>query len=1139
VAGDFVHLHVHSHYSILDGAVTVQALVERAAAEGMRALALTEHGNMFGAVDFYTTAMKSGVKPIIGYEAYVAPRTIAERDKKRYHLTLLVKDRTGYRNLMQLASIAFLEGFYYKPRIDRDLLRRHHEGLIALSGCLSSAVSEHILTGDMDGARAWAEELRNIFGEENFYLEVQKNNCEGQHEVFEGHVRLGKELGIPLVATNDVHYLDREDAEAHDAFLCIGHGKLVKDKDRHSFQTDEFYFRSAAEMEEIFADVPEAIENTARVAARCNLELDFSSRHMPAFKKGDDEVPSRDLLEELCFEGLKKLYPDKPREAVERLEHELDVIEKMGFVDYFLIVHDFIRYAEKNGIPVGPGRGSAAGSIVSYTLGITKIDPLKYGLLFERFLNEGRNEPPDIDIDFCKERREEVIEYVKNKYGRDCVCQIATFGTLAAKGVVRDVARVLDVEYARADRIARLIPEGPRITLKRAVEMEPELAELVKHDPVVKKIFEIGAKLEGLIRNPGTHAAGVVISDKPIPEYSPLFKSGDIVSTQYDKQAVEKVGLMKMDFLGLVTLTIIDSAVKMIRENRGVEIDINAIPLDCKEVYDMLGRGDTIGVFQLESSGMQDLVKKLKPDRFEDIIALVALYRPGPLGTGMVDRYIDCKHGRSEPEYFHPKLKKILEPTYGLFLYQEQIIQAAHEIAGFSLSKADTFRKAMGKKQPEIMARYEEDFLSGCVKNGIPRATAERIFNNIKHFAEYGFNKSHSAAYGLIAYQTAYLKVFYPLEYRAALLTSEMSNTDKLEKYKEEAEGAGIEVLPPDVNKSGRRFSVENDCIRFGLEGIKRVGSKAVSAILEARAEGGPFTSLYDFCERVDLGKVNKQVLESLVKSGAMDCLPGTRAQKLAGIPGAMAHGSARQRERSQGQMSLFDLQDPGEGGDLPLPDVPPLEESELLKFEKEVMGFYVSRHPLARHRAEIEKYATEKIGEIRHKRHGKHVVVGGMVKGIKYAYTRGKNEKMAILEFEGLSGSCRVVVFPAVFAKYGPLIKEDAMLFVEGTINNAKEENSVTADRLVTFEQAPLEFVRYVKIKVSTAGMDEEIIRRASDLFRKYRGDRPVYYEIHTHENVLITVECGREFRVKPVREFCTEAAELFGKDRVSLEVR
>lgn len=1134
---DFVHLHVHSHYSILDGAATVQSLVDKAEQENMSALALTEHGNMFGALDFYSTALKSGIKPIIGYEAYLAPRTIRDRDKQRFHLTLLVKNMTGYKNLMKLASIAYLDGFYYKPRIDRDLLRNHHEGLIALSGCLSSAISEEILNNNMEGAQEWTEDLRDIFGEEDFYLELQKNFCDGQQEAYDGHLKLSEELGIPTVATNDIHYIDREDAEAHDAFLCIGYGKLVKDKNRHSLQTQEFYFRTAAEMEEMFSDVPEALENSGKIAHRCNLELDFGQQHMPDFSSGNDSISNRDLLEEFCFEGLKKLYPDKPKEAVTRLEHEMDVIEKMGFVNYFLIVHDFIKYAENAGIPVGPGRGSAAGSIVSYTLGITRIDPLRYGLLFERFLNEGRNEPPDIDIDFCKDRREEVIEYVKKKYGRDNVCQIATFGTLAAKGVVRDVARVLDIEYDRADRIARMIPNGPGMNLKRARSMEPDLEEMVKHDRDVKKIFEIGSKLEGLIRNPGTHAAGVVISDKPITEYSPLFKSGDIVSTQYEKRSAEKAGLMKMDFLGLVTLTIIDTAVSMIKKNRGEEVNINEIPLDTAEVYEMLAGGDTLGVFQLESSGMQDLVKKLRPDCFEDIIALVALYRPGPLGTGMVDRYIECKHGKSEPDYIHPSLENILKPTYGLFLYQEQIIQAANEIAGFTLSKADTFRKAMGKKQPEIMAKYGSDFIDGCTQSDIPRNVAEQIYNNIKHFAEYGFNKSHSAAYGLIAYQTAFLKVKYPIEYRAALLTNEMSNTDKLEKYKEESESSGIEVLPPDVNTSERKFSVEGERIRFGLEGIKRVGAKAVSAILEARSTEGEFTSIYDFCERVDLSKVNRQVVDSLIKSGAMDCISGSRAQKLAACDEAMKHGASVQKERSTGQMSLFGAEETDY--DSYLPDVPPFEENELLNFEKEVMGFYISRHPLAKHREEIEKYATERIDDIKDKRSGKHVVIGGMIKNVKTFYTKKKNEKMAVLDFEGLSGSCRVVCFPSVYSEYGALVAEDNMLFVEGKIDNVRDENTVIADRLITFEDAPLEFVRHVVISISTAGMNEETVQQASSLFRKYRGDKPVFYEIETHDKNIITVECGREFRVKPVVGFCEEASGLFGKNRLFLEVQ
>ncbi|MFH1706984.1 MAG: DNA polymerase III subunit alpha [Planctomycetota bacterium] len=1130
---DFVHLHVHSDFSILDGAASISSLLKRAVADKMTALALTEHGNMFGAIEFYTEAMKAGIKPIIGYEAYVAPRTIQDKDRERFHLTLLVKDLTGYRNLCALASIAFLDGFYYKPRIDRELLRKYHEGLIALSGCLSSGVSHHILNNNYATARDWASEMATIFGRDNFYLELQHNTVEGQERNFAEHLKLAKELDLPVVATNDIHYLAREDAEAHDAFLCIGHGKLVKDTERHRFSTDEFYFRTRAEMHQLFAAVPEALANTVKIAARCNLEFKFGVQHMPVFQ-GPVGIENPDYLEELCFEGLKKRYGGTPKEAVQRLEHELDVIEKMGFVNYFLIVQDFVRYAEDSGIPVGPGRGSAAGSIVSYCLGITKIDPLRYGLLFERFLNEGRNEPPDIDIDFCRDRREEVIDYVKQKYGRENVCQIATFGRLSPKSVIRDVARVLDFEYARADVIAKLVPDAAE-DLAETLKLEPELAALVKQDEAVAKIFAIGARLEGLVRNPGTHAAGVVISDRPITEYCPLFRSGEIVSTQYEKKAVEKIGLMKMDFLGLVTLTIIDMALKMIKKNRGIDLDINTIPLDKAEVFAMLGRGETLGVFQLESSGMQDLVKKLKPDCFEDIIALVALYRPGPLGTGMVDKYIDVKHGRATAEYFHPLLESILKPTYGLFLYQEQIIQTAHDIGGFTLSQADNFRKAMGKKQADIMARYAKDFVAGCVKNKVPAVIAEKVYDNIRHFAEYGFNKSHSAAYGLVAYQTAFLKVFHPLEFRAALLTSEMSNTDKMVTYMEEAEAAGHEVLPPDINRSDRRFVVEGDKIRFALEGIKRVGGKAVSAMLDARDNGGPFTSLHDFCERVDLGKVNKQVVEGLVKSGAMDAISGNRAQKLAVLENAMRHGHTVQTERATGQMGLFQTGTPDY--DTFLPDVPPLDDAEVLRHEKEVLGFYMSRHPLARHRKLIEKFSTERIEDIRSRRTGKHVVIGGMVKDVKTIFTKTKNEKMAVVTFDGLDGSCRVIFFPKAYAKNAPHIKEDGIFFVEGKIDNARDENTILADRVIPLDEAAIEFVKFVRINLSTAGMDATLVTRAADLFRRFQGDKPVRYEIETHDNTVVHIECGRDYRVRPVAAFCDAADELFGKGHVSLE--
>ena len=764
---DFVHLHVHSHYSIMDSIVSIKSLIRKAVREGMEAVALTDHGNMFGAVDFYSAAKESGVKPIIGYEAFFMPK-IKHDNNRPYHSTLLAENSGGYRNLIQPATLAYTKGFGIKPCINHDMLRTYHKGLICLSGCSRSIISEELLDNNYPKARKWALEFRDIFGVDNFYLELQRNHAAERERLLDGHIKLSKELGIPVAATNNVHYISRNDAEAHSIFMRLNTENPITENGGLPFKTDDFYFRTAQEMGNLFSDIPEAVENTVEIASRCNLELDFNQWHMPTFENKEG-ISSDSYLEKLCFDGLKKRYKDKPDDAVARLEHELQIIKDKGFADYFLVVRDFIQYAEQNGIPAGPGRGSASGSLVNYALGITRVDPLKYELVFERFLNEGKNEPPDIDTDISRDRREEVIEYIREKHGKENAAGITAFGFLSARGAIHKAAGVLGIDSGRENRIAEFIPDRPGTTLKETVNTEPELEELSRQDPEVKKVLDIGSRIEGLICSVGAHAAGVVIPDNPITEYTPLFKRGDILSTQYDQNALEKLGLIKMDFLGLVTLTVIDTAVNLIKKNKKEHLDINTIPLNEKRVYEMLSSGDTAGVFQFESKEMQDLVKKLNPDSFNDIAACISLYRPGPLGAGMADRYIERKHGRRSPGYIHRSLEPVLKSTHGLFLYQEQIIRAAHEIAGFSLDRADALRKDLAETRPEIISRYRDEFITHAVKNGIDRGPAEQVFNRLKHYSPYAFSKAHAVSYGLIGYRTAYLKAMYPGEYRKAL----------------------------------------------------------------------------------------------------------------------------------------------------------------------------------------------------------------------------------------------------------------------------------------------------------------------------------------------------------------------------------
>jgi len=890
VKDNFVHLHVHSEYSLLDGATRIKGLVEKAARLGMPAVALTDHGVMYGAVEFYRAAKKAGIKPIIGCEVYMAPKsrfekqaTKGKREDTSYHLTLIATNNQGYQNLMRLVSFGFLEGFYYKPRIDMELLEKYHEGLIGLSGCIAGEIPKHIISGDDEAASRTLERLTGIFGKDNFYLELQDSGIPEQKIANNGLIKLSKKYDIPLVATNDVHYLEKEDNSFHDVLLCIQTGSTINETDRLKFSTDQYYFKDFQEMSGLFPEQEEAIKNTLKIAQRCNTELEFGMDLIPAFKTPGDIKPEK-YLEELCSEGAKTRYGDISEKVEARMKKELDVIEKMGFAQYFLIVWDFVHYAKENGIRVGPGRGSAAGSIVSYCLGITDIDPIEHGLLFERFLNEERRSMPDIDIDFCYEKRSQVIKYVTEKYGEKRVAQLITFGTMAARQAIRDAGRVMEVTYAEVDRIAKMIPMELNVTIKNSLEMAPELREVYDNDYRMKEVIDMAISLEGIARQDSIHAAGVVISAEDLYNYTPIQRESDSdIVTQYKMEDIQEIGLLKMDFLGLRTLSLIDKALFLIKKTINVDIDINKVTLDDKKTYKMLSEGDCLGVFQLESSGMRELVVNLKPDKFEDLVALLALYRPGPLQSGMVNDFVESKNGRKKIEYPHPSLKPILEDTYGIILYQEQVMGIASELAGFSMSEADILRGAISKKKRKLLSEQKHKFIDGAKSRGIEEEISTRIFELVNHFAEYGFNKSHSAAYAMISYQTAYLKANYPVQFMAAILSIRMGNQDKVAQYVHDTRRMGITVLPPDINESFSDFTVVEDSIRFGLSAIKNVGTNVIESIEEERKNNGKFTDFIDFCERVETTVLNRKTLESLIKSGTFDSLDQSRNQERKG----------------------------------------------------------------------------------------------------------------------------------------------------------------------------------------------------------------------------------------------------------------
>lgn len=1145
VQADFVHLHVHTQYSLLDGAIRLDDLFQKAQEYRLPALAITDHGAMFGAIEFYQQALHHGIKPIIGCEVYVAPGSRFEKASKgiseaSFHLILLAQNLTGYKNLLKLVSAAYFEGFYYRPRIDKELLRQYNEGLIALSSCLQGEIPYYLARGEKDKARQAAAEFRSIFNDRRFYLEIQENKIPEQKIANAGLLEIARELSLPLVATNDCHYLQREDAGAHEILLCIQTGKTLKDVDRMKFSTQEFFFRSPEEMGKLFAYCPEALANTLEIAERCNLELRLNEFKFPEFQVPEGETLDS-FLEKCAQRGLAKRLQEKPELSAkadlyyQRLQEELNMIKKMGFAGYFLIVADFIHYAKERKIPVGPGRGSGAGSLVAYSLGITEIDPLAHGLLFERFLNPERVSPPDIDIDFCIEGREEVIQYVKNKYGADRVAQIITFGKMQARAVIRDVGRALDMPYGEVDRIAKLIPNTLNITLEEALAQEGRLRELVQQNPDVERLITLAKALEGLPRHASTHAAGVVISSKPLVEVVPLYRGQQNETvTQYAMKDIEKIGLIKFDFLGLKTLTMMADIVKRVRQSRGEEVDLQKIPLDDQKTYALLCAGDTSGVFQLESTGMRDLIMRLLPERFADLIALLALYRPGPLKSGMVEDFIKRKQGKVAITYEVPELKEILEETYGAIVYQEQVMKIATLLANFSLADADILRRAMGKKLPEEMALQKKKFLEGAQRQKIPLKKAEKLFELMAKFAEYGFNKSHSAAYALVAYQTAYLKAHYPVEFMAALMSSEMGNADKILRYLNECREKGIEVLPPDVNESQQDFTVVSGKIRFGLAAIKNVGQAAIQSIITAREEKGSFTSLEDFCAKVDLRRVNRRVIENLIKCGAFDTLGQSRAQLLAGLEETIELAQDLAKEQNKTQANLFGekiIKRQRKGGVLNY--VPEWPTSQRLAFEKETLGFYLTGHPLTPYAETLQRLATTSIQNIREFTSEQEIVIGGMVNSLKEINPK-KGGLMAFVTLEDLSGLIEVVVFTDLYKKSASLLKGDEPIFVRGKVEVGEENVKIIATEILPFEKAASKLTRTIHLQLKAEGLRREDFLAMKDIFADCRGNCQAYMHLHLSSGSEVVIDLGEEWRLDSSEKLVKRMEDLLGYEAV-----
>ena len=1147
---NFTHLHVHTEYSLLDGSNKINEYVARVKELGMNSAAITDHGVMFGCIDFYRAAKAAGIKPILGCEVYVAPgsrfdREIGQAEDRYYHLVLLAENNHGYENLMKIVSKAFVDGFYYKPRVDMDLLQEYHEGIIALSACLAGEVAKNVTRGMYEEAKSAALRYEKIFGKGNFFLELQDHGIPQQQRVNQQLLRMSQETGIALVATNDVHYTYDTDAEAHDILLCVQTRKLLSDENRMRYEGGQYYVKSPEEMEELFPYIPEALENTQKIADRCEVEIEFGVTKLPKF---DVPAPytSWEYLNKLCYDGLKERYSGDLTELEKRLEYELGVIKTMGYVDYFLIVWDFIRFARDHDIMVGPGRGSAAGSLVSYTLGITKLDPIKYNLLFERFLNPERVSMPDIDVDFCFERRQEVIDYVVEKYGKDRVVQIVTFGTMAARGVIRDVGRVMDLPYAQCDAIAKMIPEELNITIDKALKMNPELKNLYTTDEMVKKLIDMSRRLEGLPRHTSMHAAGVVISQKSVDEYVPLARASDgSIVTQFTMTTLEELGLLKMDFLGLRTLTVIQKAVKLIEKNKGISLDMDHVDYNDKAVYDMLGAGKTEGVFQLESAGMTSFMKELKPESLEDVIAGISLYRPGPMD--FIPQYIEGKNNPDSIHFLCPQLEPILSATYGCIVYQEQVMQIVRSLGGYTLGRSDLVRRAMSKKKAAVMEKERQNFVygneeegvPGCVNRGISEEIANKIYEQMMDFAKYAFNKSHAAAYAVVAYQTAYLKCHFPVEFMAALMTSVIDNPPKVADYILSCRRMGIAILPPDINKGDSTFSVDGGGIRYGLSAIKSIGKPVIESIVAERNQRGDFTSLRDFIERMTGKDVNKKAIENFIKAGAFDELPGNRRQKMMVYAQILDAIVQEKKNMMAGQMSLFDFVSEEEktAYEIHMPDVEEYPKEAKLAFEKEVLGIYISGHPLEEYetcwRKNISAVTTdfmpdEESGQPK-VRDGQQVIVGGMIteKTIKYTKT---NKVMAFLTLEDLLGTVEIVVFPRDYEKNVRLMEIDEKVFIKGRVSVEEERASkVICESMYSFEDAPRELWLQFETKESFLSCERELYE---DLKEADGKDSVVIY-IKSPKAIK---RLGASKSIRISQDLLARLYEKYGKDNVKV---
>jgi len=1161
----FTHLHLHSQYSLLDGAVTFEGLFERCKKLGMNAVAVTDHGNMFGAVEFYTKAKAAEIKPIIGIEAYVAPGSRFDRTKTSisdaaYHLILLAENNTGYRNLLKLASTGYVDGFYYRPRIDKEVLAECHEGIICATACLKGEVTAAAASGDMKAARQAAESYLKIFGPERFFIELQRHQGDGP-DPCEALIDLANELGVGLIATNDVHFLSEEDYEAHNCLCAISTGKHADDPDRMIYPPD-VYLKSDAEMRKLFPEALQACDNTIAIAERCNVELELGTRHAPRFAPPDGSTPE-DYLTRLCLAGIKNRYGEMTPPIKERLDRELQVIQSKGFASYFLIVWDFCNHAREHNIPLG-ARGSGVGTIVGYCLGLCDVDPLRYDLLFERFMDPARNEMPDIDIDICQAHRQEVIDYVRKKYGQ--VAQIITFGTMKAKAVIRDVCRVLAVPLAEADRLAKLVPFSLDMTLDKALETEPELKQAYDTNELTRKVIDIGRKLEGLARHASVHAAGVVIADEPLTNFVPLYKAPgtEEIITQYEGPIVEKVGLLKMDFLGLKTLSVLERARQLVQQKHGVDLDLEKLDITDPKTFKIFADGKTRGVFQFESGGMQDLLMKMKPDRIEDLIAANALYRPGPMI--LIPDYIDRKHGArwSLP---HPIMTEVLQETYGIMIYQEQVMRICNRLGDIPLRDAYTLIKAISKKKVSIIQKEKERFLTGCVAKGLKKEEAEQIFELIERFAGYGFNKSHSTRYAFVAYQTAYMKAHWPVEFMAALLTYEMGDTDKIVEYIAECQGMGIEVMAPDINDSGVDFTPlyretgqgDKGVIRFGLAAVKGVGEKAVEHIIEARQRVGRFRSLFHFCENVDLRSANKQVIEALIKGGSFDRLGGNRHQMMEALERAMEVGASLQLDKINGQMNFFGQMtketDYAEDHKQ-LPEVPPWPELQMLAFEKQVLGFYVTSNPLSQHAEAIDDYSTTNsarlaqsngAGNGQSEGHAngngnsgseKLVTIGGMITKIRYNLTKtGRNagSKMAVFTLEDLQGQIEVVLFPDALTELAPLLIEDTVVFVKGKADYRRERPNIIASEMIPIDKAREKLAKGVRIRLDAREVTKEKVMQIRSICQRHKGSRPLSVVITTDKGKVYAT-ADRTLSINPDVEFCRQMRQVVGDENFAL---